>query len=160
MTKGILLFLAGLMLGELDPFGWLAWRIVAARLPEIRTESLAEPSPFESLPRSRWVAESPNGFVIENVRAPLAPVHLLAIPKKRYVSLLETPPEVLGELLELARSAAKERGIAERGFRVIVNTNPEGAQTVYHLHMHVIGGAQQTWPLWPEIRGELASWLR
>ena len=60
-------------------------------------------------------------------------------------------------MLVLARTAAAERRIAESGFRLIVNTNPHGAQTTYHLHMHVLGGAQQTWPLLPYLRGHLLA---
>ena len=71
---------------------------------------------------------------------------MLVIPKQRVTSLLEAPPEVLSEMLVLARDAARTRGIAEDGFRVVINTNPRGAQSVYHLHMHVLGGRQMRWP--------------
>jgi len=157
MRRGILLFLAGLAIGELGPLEWVTWRVVAARLPAIKSQSLAAPSPFQSLPHSRWIAESPNAYVIEDPYDAQAPVHLLVIPKQRYTSLLEAPPELLGEMLVLARTAAAERRIAESGFRLIVNTNPHGAQTTYHLHMHVLGGAQQTWPLLPYLRGHLLA---
>jgi histidine triad (HIT) family protein len=155
MRRSVVFLLVGVLIGELDPIGWVAWRFIAGRLPDIKTESLADPSPFESLPRSTWVAESPNAYVIEDRYDPQAPVHLLVIPKQRYTSLLEPTPELLGEMLDLARITARERGIAESGFRVVINTNPQGTQTVYHLHMHVLGGAQLTWPLLPVIRGRL-----
>jgi histidine triad (HIT) family protein len=155
MRRGLLLLLTGLAIGELGPLEWATWRIIAARLPAIKSQSLTAPSPFQSLPHSRWIAESPNAYAIEDRYDAQAPVHLLVIPKQRYTSLLEAPSDVLGEMLVLARTAAAERGIAESGFRLIINTNPQGVQTSYHLHMHVLGGAQQTWPLLPYLRGHL-----
>lgn len=116
---------------------------------------MAEPSPFQRMPSSRWISESERAYVIEDRYAPSAPVHLLVIPKQRYVSLLEPPPDVLGEMLDLARRAARDRGIAESGFRITINTNPQGAQSVYHLHMHVTGGKQLSEPLLPLLWGRL-----
>jgi histidine triad (HIT) family protein len=84
-------------------------------------------------------------------------VHLLVIPKQRHASVLEPSPGVLGEMLELARSAARERNIAESGFRIVINTNPQGGQTVYHLHMHVKGGQQLREPLLPILWGRLTA---
>ncbi len=155
MKRALLFFFVGLLIGELDPAGWAAWRIIEARLPAIKQQSVAELSPFEEMPPSRWIAESENAYVIEDLYAPSAPVHLLVIPKQRYTSVLEPPPEVLGEMLELARRAARDRGIAESGFRIIINTNPHGAQTVYHLHIHVRGGRQLPEPLLPLLWGRL-----
>jgi histidine triad (HIT) family protein len=147
--------LAGFLIGELDPVGWGAWRVIEARLPAIKRQSMAEPSPFERVPSSRWIAESEHAYVIEDQFAPTAPVHLLVIPKQRYASLLDPPAEMLGEMLELARQAARDRGIAESGFRITINTNPHGAQTVYHLHLHVRGGEQLPEPLLPLFWGWL-----
>lgn len=156
MKRALLFFLAGLLVGELDPVGWAAWRIIEARLPAIKHDSIAKPSPFQEMPSSRWIAESQSAYVIEDRYAPTAPVHLLVIPKERYPSVLEPAPEVLGEMLDLARRAARDRGIAESGFRITINTNPHGAQTVYHLHMHVTGGKQLPEPLLPLLWGRLA----
>lgn len=156
MKKGLLVFAAGLLIGELDPVGLLAWELVEARLPAVKSRSLSEPSPFEKTPRSWWIAESEHAFAIEDRYAPTAPVHLLVISKERYASLLEAPTATLGEMLDLARRLARERGIAEPGFRIVVNTNPQGGQTVYHLHVHVKGGRQMREPLLPL----LWSWLR
>jgi len=105
----------------------------------------AEPSPFESVPRDQWIAESDNAYVIRDHK-PQAPVHLLVIPKQRVPTLLQASPELLGEMLDLARKAAKQEGIARDGFRIVINTHPGGSQSVYHLHMHVLGGRQMTWP--------------
>ena len=131
MKRALVVFFAGLITGQLDPVGWAAWRIIEARLPAIKEASIAEASPFQEMPRSRWIAESENAYVVEDTYAPSAPVHLLVIPRRRYVSVLEPPAEVLGEMLELAREAARDRGIAESGFRITINTNPHGGQTVY-----------------------------
>ena len=84
-----------------------------------------------------------------------APIHLLVVPKHRYASILGPTPEILGEMLDLARSAARQQGVAESGFRIIINTNPHGSQTVYHLHMHVKGGHQLREPLLPYLWGRL-----
>ncbi|HEY8153412.1 MAG TPA: HIT domain-containing protein [Myxococcota bacterium] len=157
MKRALVFFFAGLLVGELDPVGWAAWQLLGRQLPRVKQESLASPSPFERIPPSRWIAESEHAYVIEDTYAPTAPVHLLVIPKQRHASVLEASPEVLGEMLELARSAARERNIAESGFRIVINTNPQGGQTVYHLHMHVKGGQQLREPLLPILWGRLTA---
>lgn len=128
--------------------GLLLSMSVAAAEP-VTDEQLAElyarPSPFESLPQDQWIAESANAYVIRDHK-PQAPVHLLVIPKKRVPTLLQATPELLGEMLDLARKAAEQEGIARDGFRIVINTHPRGSQSVYHLHMHVLGGRQMTWP--------------
>jgi len=156
LKRTLVVFLAGLLIGQLDPVGWTVWRIIEARLPAIKQESIAGPSPFQEMPRSRWIAESANAYVIEDRYAPSAPVHLLVVPKERYSSMLEPPLEVLGEMLDLARRVARDHGIAESGFQITINTNPQGAQSVYHLHMHVRGGKQLREPLLPRSWGWLA----
>lgn len=73
--------------------------------------------------------------------APQAPVHSLVIPRKHYDSLNEdVPVEELAALLRAARQVARIKGIANTGYRLIVNTGPQGGQTVDHLHVHVLGG--------------------
>ncbi len=155
MKRALAFFVVGLVVGELDPFGWAAWQVLERQLPRVKQESLAAPSPFEQMPPSAWIAQSEHAYVIEDRYAPTAPVHLLVIPKQRYASLLDPPPEVLGEMLDLARSVARQKSIAESGFRVIINTNPQGGQTVYHLHMHVKGGQQLREPLLPYLWSRL-----
>ena len=160
MKRALVFFFLGLVVGELDPIGWAAWQVLGRQLPRVKQESLAAPSPFERMPRSAWVAESEHAYVVEDRYAPTAPVHLLVVPKQRYASLLEPPAEVLGEMLDLARSVARGKNIAESGFRVVINTNPQGGQTVYHLHMHVKGGEQLTEPLLPFLWSRLMHWWR
>ncbi len=80
---------------------------------------------------------------------PQAPVHTLVIPKKHISTSLdmeEKDNELVGHLFRTAGEIAKGKGISERGFRLVANTNPEGGQTVYHLHIHLLGGRQMHWP--------------
>ncbi|MBI3978736.1 MAG: histidine triad nucleotide-binding protein [Chloroflexi bacterium] len=74
---------------------------------------------------------------------PVAPTHLLVVPRQHIPSLADVQPAdgpLLGKLLLVANSIARQRGIAERGYRVLVNVGRWGGQTVDHLHLHVVGG--------------------
>lgn len=74
---------------------------------------------------------------------PRAPTHVLVIPRKPVPSLAEMGDddlELAGHLLLAARRVAEQEGLAERGYRVVINTGKEGGQTVPHLHLHVLGG--------------------
>lgn len=80
---------------------------------------------------------------------PQAPVHVLVIPKRHVVALNEAgagDQALLGRLLEAAALVARKKGIAEAGYRVVANTGRDGGQTVFHLHLHVLGGRPMTWP--------------
>ena len=78
---------------------------------------------------------------------PQAPIHLLAIPVRHVASLNEVKDgHLLAGLLAFARDVAREAGLANRGYRVVVNTNHDGGQTVNHLHLHVLGGREMKWP--------------
>ena len=78
---------------------------------------------------------------------PQAPTHLLVIPTEHVASLDETGDgALLGELLLFARDVAREAGLSERGYRVVLNTNADGGQTVFHLHAHRLGGRAMRWP--------------
>jgi histidine triad (HIT) family protein len=78
---------------------------------------------------------------------PQAPVHILIIPKLHIATLndLESP-ELAGHLLLTANKLAKQEGLAEDGYRTVINCNDNGGQTVFHLHMHILGGRQMAWP--------------
>ncbi|RMD51802.1 MAG: HIT domain-containing protein, partial [Nitrospirae bacterium] len=78
-----------------------------------------------------------------------APVHLLIIPKKHIPTILDIEDEdkaLIGHIYKVAGELAKERNIAERGFRLILNCNAEAGQTVFHVHVHLIGGRIMRWP--------------
>ncbi|NLN27704.1 MAG: histidine triad nucleotide-binding protein [Firmicutes bacterium] len=80
---------------------------------------------------------------------PQAPTHLLVIPRRHIPSLVEVTEddiEVLGRLQYVASLLAKEHGFADDGFRTVLNCGQHGQQTVFHIHLHVLGGRQLTWP--------------
>lgn len=80
---------------------------------------------------------------------PQGPTHVLVIPKQHIASLNELTPEddeIVGEVVRRAAAIAKERGIASGGFRAVFNTNRDAGQTVFHLHLHLIGGRALHWP--------------
>jgi histidine triad (HIT) family protein len=100
--------------------------------------------------------EKPAQIVFEDDRCvalqdihPQAPVHVLVIPRRHIGSLnddLKEDEPLLGHLLAVAGQIAKSRGIDGTGFRTVINTNAEAGQTVFHLHMHVLGGRIMRWP--------------
>jgi histidine triad (HIT) family protein len=92
------------------------------------------------------VAESDDAIVFRDI-SPKAPSHLLVIPRRHIDSLDDTDDaEELGELLRFAAEVARDEGLADSGYRVVINTNEDGGQTVRHLHLHVLGGREMTWP--------------
>jgi histidine triad (HIT) family protein len=87
------------------------------------------------------------GYAFADIN-PEAPVHVLIVPREHIGSLSETNEEdsaLLGHLLAAAAKIAKNKGLA-KGYRIVVNTGEEGGQTVDHLHLHLLGGRQMTWP--------------
>jgi histidine triad (HIT) family protein len=79
---------------------------------------------------------------------PQAPVHILVIPKQHFASLAHTDAgdeSSLGHLLFAATAIAREQNLAN-GYRLVVNTGPDGGQTVDHLHLHLLGGRHMGWP--------------
>jgi histidine triad (HIT) family protein len=80
---------------------------------------------------------------------PQAPTHVLIIPKRHIGSLNEIGTEddqLVGELVRRAATIAKERGISEDGFRTVFNTNRGAGQSVFHIHLHLLGGRPMHWP--------------
>ena len=78
---------------------------------------------------------------------PQAPVHVLVIPRDHVASLNEAQdPEMIGRLSLTAAEIAKQEGIAESGYRTVINTNREAGQTVFHVHLHLLGGRDMKWP--------------
>jgi histidine triad (HIT) family protein len=80
---------------------------------------------------------------------PQAPTHVLVVPKRHIATLNDLEPgddSIVGELVRRAATIAKENGIAVGGFRTVFNTNREAGQTVFHIHLHLLGGRTMTWP--------------
>lgn len=95
---------------------------------------------------SAIVAETEHCVAFRDVN-PKAPVHILVIPREHVTSLNETAdPATIGRLALLAAELAKKEGIATSGYRTVVNTGPDAGQTVFHVHLHLMGGRPMTWP--------------
>lgn len=80
---------------------------------------------------------------------PQAPTHILVIPKKHIPTLndlSEFDGELLGKMYLMAKHVAKQEGIAESGYRTVMNCNKDAGQTVFHIHLHVLGGRELSWP--------------
>lgn len=78
---------------------------------------------------------------------PRAPVHILIIPKTHVPTLNDLDDvQMAGRLLLTAAELAKQQGLAEDGYRTVINCNAHGGQEVFHLHVHLLGGRQLTWP--------------
>jgi histidine triad (HIT) family protein len=100
--------------------------------------------------------EIPASIVYEDDRVlafndinPQAPTHVLLVPKQHIASLSDLTPEhdgVVGELARRAAAIAEERGIAATGFRAVFNTGRNAGQTVFHVHLHLLGGRSMGWP--------------
>lgn len=81
--------------------------------------------------------------------SPQAPVHILVIPKKPLVNLMdvsEADRTILGDLLLAASEVAQKQGLAKDGYRVVINNGEKASQSVFHLHLHVLGGRSFSWP--------------
>jgi len=80
---------------------------------------------------------------------PQAPTHILVIPKRHIDSLNEISTEddqLIGEVVRRAALIAKDKGLSAAGFRTVFNTNREAGQTVFHVHLHLLGGRTMSWP--------------
>jgi histidine triad (HIT) family protein len=80
---------------------------------------------------------------------PAAPAHALVIPKDHIVGIQDAKPgdsEMLGQLLLAAREVAATLGLSTSGYRLVINQGPDAGQSVFHLHLHVIGGRSMAWP--------------
>ncbi len=92
------------------------------------------------------VAEDAHCLAFRDIN-PQAPTHVLVIPKEHVASLNQvTDPLLVGRVLLFARDVAAAEGVAEGGYRVVMNTNADAGQTVFHLHAHVLGGRVTGWP--------------
>jgi histidine triad (HIT) family protein len=100
--------------------------------------------------------QTPANIVFENDHVlaftdirPVAPTHLLVIPKVHMTGIHDAKPadvEALGHLLLAARDVAEKHGLASSGYRLVVNQGPDAGQSVFHVHCHVMGGRPMAWP--------------
>ncbi|HEY65915.1 MAG TPA: histidine triad nucleotide-binding protein [Caldilineae bacterium] len=80
---------------------------------------------------------------------PKAPVHILIVPNRHIPGVFALQPgdeSVVGRLFLVARQLAEQEGIAQSGYRLVLNSGPQGGQSVYHLHLHLLGGRPMRWP--------------
>ena len=97
---------------------------------------------------AKFAFEDESCFAIEDIN-PKSPVHLLVIPRAHLESLKDATPEqegLLGHLLAVAARLARERRVESGGYRVVINTGAQAGQSVFHLHLHVMGGRSFHWP--------------
>lgn len=95
---------------------------------------------------AKIVAETADCVAFRDVN-PQAPVHILVVPRTHVPSLNEvTNPTIVGKLTQVATDLARREGLADRGYRLVMNTNADAGQTVFHLHLHLLGGRKMSWP--------------
>jgi len=94
------------------------------------------------------VYENEHVFAFNDIN-PIAPAHILIIPKEHISTLNdieEKHTQTMGEMFLAAKKIASDKGISESGYRVVFNCNKDAQQTVFHIHLHLIAGRQMTWP--------------
>ena len=97
---------------------------------------------------SKKVFEDDDVFAFEDIN-PQAPVHILIIPRRHFAHVdgaTDGDQAILGKLILVARILAREKGIDTGGYRLVLNTNADAGQEVYHIHLHLLGGRKFTWP--------------
>jgi len=86
-------------------------------------------------------------FIAFRDLTPQAPIHALVIPKAHFATILEMDDEgLMGRILKAVQQTAKALNLTEEGFRTVINCRENGGQTVYHLHIHLLGGRFMQWP--------------
>jgi histidine triad (HIT) family protein len=97
---------------------------------------------------SNPVYEDDHTLAFRDIR-PVAPSHVLVVPKKHIGAIHDLGPEhaeTMGQLMLAASRVARELGLVENGFRLVVNDGEHAGQTVHHIHVHVLGGRAMSWP--------------
>jgi histidine triad (HIT) family protein len=97
---------------------------------------------------ARVVVDAPDVLAFRDLH-PVAPTHVLVIPKRHIDSLAElteADAALIGRLFVVARQVAEMEGARDQGFRAVINTGPDANQTVFHVHLHVLAGRQMSWP--------------
>ncbi|CAN5650312.1 histidine triad nucleotide-binding protein [soil metagenome] len=94
------------------------------------------------------VAENEHALAFRDIR-PVAPTHILVVPKKHIASIAEATDAdgpILGQLILLARDVAKAEKLDESGYRIVMNNGEHAGQSVFHVHVHILGGRTLSWP--------------
>jgi histidine triad (HIT) family protein len=97
---------------------------------------------------AKIVYEDDTVLAFEDIN-PQAPLHILVIPKKHIATTLDVTEDdnaLIGQLLQVANSLAREKSVAARGFRTVINCNSDAGQTVFHIHLHLLAGRPMSWP--------------
>jgi len=97
---------------------------------------------------ARIIYEDEHAIAFEDIH-PKAPTHTLVIPKKHISTNLDIKASdnmLIGHLFQVANQIAKDKGVADRGFRLVMNCNADSGQTVFHIHLHILGGRLMSWP--------------
>lgn len=98
--------------------------------------------------QSQVVLENEHVLAFKDIN-PQAPVHVLVIPKKHLVGIHEATDadrDLMGELLLAGRKVAEQMGLYPKGYRLVINSGADAGQSVFHLHLHVLGGRSMAWP--------------
>lgn len=98
--------------------------------------------------KARFVYQDDDVVAFEDIH-PRAPVHVLVIPRKHISGVLDIGPDdgpLIGKIFQVAARLAKDLGIAESGFRIVVNSGADSGQSVFHIHYHLLGGRPMGWP--------------
>lgn len=130
----------------------LCWNIFSVQAQssyqDKKARALKEPSPFEKILHDKTlqpvIEENETLIAFESI-SPQAPVHLLIVPKKRINTmndLQSTHAVLMGEMVLTAVKLAKQRGIDSTGYRLVWNTNEDAGQSVFHIHLHLLGGGK------------------
>ena len=92
------------------------------------------------------VAEDEHCVAFRDIN-PQAPTHVLVIPRQHLARLGDArDPALVGRMHQMAAAIATREGIADRGYRTVINTNADAGQTVFHIHLHLLGGRRRDWP--------------
>lgn len=95
---------------------------------------------------AKLVAETEDCIAFRDIN-PQAPVHILVVPRRHVASLNDADDAAMvGKLSLVAAELARQEGISERGYRTVINTNADAGQTVFHVHLHLLGGRRFGWP--------------
>jgi histidine triad (HIT) family protein len=98
--------------------------------------------------RSKKVYEDDQLFAFEDIN-PQAPLHALIIPRRHIATLNDLTPEddgLVGAMIRCAATLARQRGVDGSGYRTVFNCNSQAGQSVFHIHLHVLGGRSLSWP--------------